>query len=743
MFGLFKKKSQLEQLIAKEGMECASAKFAEIVSQRLPTRAVAYKFILEELDGASQGNEYSKNFAKNSGIPVVSYDGALNTSYSEVDGPEGPQQLLLAHSMQLMPKQALAAEFRCNVDNFVMKRFKLGKYASKDQQVSDLFDDLKNLLHSDDSLVPALHPDIPAPQGALKRHISRREKNIAAAKELIAILMNHTGDVSRLIVQKAIGSNSQDEGWRKRLTEWAKLNSLPKREIIEFGPMQIQEYVGFPSDENSFSLLSKTINFSKGSYLEDHKSLEINLNFLPLNCLPSEFCNLRAVHVLHLHGCELSELPEEISQLVNLYEVDFGKNKLSQLPEGLCLLSRLEKLNLPGNNLKSLPEKIVHMEKLSFINLKGNPELLLTAEQKEWLLSFSEDEVFFDEDLFDRPISKIIDASKIDQIFTDSSHVKPRLILVLEKNNKTALGSFEDLNQDLANYIEKNFKTCDPIIKMAYGYARRVAMMGLFFQGSVGHHAVRHVQNVFVNLQKITGQTIDFQEEAANQASEALKLYVPNLTREHERAFFYYSQEEITAVELAQDSGYFGIDETEDTPVSIEKCIELLDYVAELNPSIGSIFSVLGSSSNLPHLIDYVEKNSFSKLGAFGNMCDDIRGSAHKFVGKDPLFAAAGYATLLGRCALFVGGGVHAKIIEDAIKDAKVLIAEVEENQAVISICMNQAVDLANTYVQGLTPEAAEMIIKMGLKFERLVDDERERFPPEEVVLRARKLVGA
>lgn len=210
MFGMFKKKTQLEQLIAKDGIEHATARFAEIVSQKLHSREVAYQFILEELDGASQGNAPAQAFARNSGIPASTYSGALGNSNSEIDGPEGPQQLLLALSMQLMPNQALMAEFRCRVDDNVMKLFRLGKYASKDEQVANLFADLRKLLLSDDSLVPALHPDIPPPDGATKRHVARRGKDLAAAKDLISTLTSLTGETSRGIVFNATASAARD-----------------------------------------------------------------------------------------------------------------------------------------------------------------------------------------------------------------------------------------------------------------------------------------------------------------------------------------------------------------------------------------------------------------------------------------------------------------------------------------------------------------------------------------------------
>lgn len=317
---------------------------------------------------------------------------------------------------------------------------------------------------------------------------------------------------------------------------------------------------------------------------------------------------------------------------------------------------------------------------------------------------------------------------------------KPRLIDVISKNNKTEFGPFEDLNRDLANYTEKNFETCDPMIKMAYGYARRAAMMGLYFQGIVGQNLVNHVQDIFVGLQEMTGQTIDFQREAANQASETLKSYVPRLTREHERALIHYAREATTALELAEEHGYEGIDELEDDPVSLEKCLDLIDYVADMDSSAGALFSSTDMPSSTPRLIDFVEKVSSSKLGAFGNMCDDVKVSAHKFVGRAPLFAAAGYATILGRCAVFVGGGVHPKIIIDTVEQTKPLMADVEGKPAIMDICKQQAVALASTYVHKLTPEAADVIIQMGLKFERLVDDDNERLTPDEVVLRARRI---
>ena len=343
-------------------------------------------------------------------------------------------------------------------------------------------------------------------------------------------------------------------------------------------------------------------------------------------------------------------------------------------------------------------------------------------------------------DWFKKKASKVAEASNQTDVSMDRPLRKRRLIDIVRKINRSNLGPFEDVNRDLANYIEKNFETCDPMIKMAYGYARRVAMTGLFFQGVIEQNVVNHVQDIFVGLQKITGQTIEFQREAAVQATEVLQSYVPRLTREHERALLHYAREGKTAVALADDYDYMAIDELEDDPVSIDKCLDLIDYVIDADSSARHLFALPDKPNSLPRLIDFVEKVNEMKLGAFANMCEDIRASSHKFTGRDPLFAAAGYATILGRCAVFVGGGVHPQIIIDAVDQTKVLIADVQGNQEAINICKKQAADLASTYVLKMTADAADIIIEMGLKFERLVENDQERLSPDEVVLRARRI---
>lgn len=471
VFGFFRKKTQLEQLIAKDGIEHATERFAEIISRKLPTREIAYQFILEELDGASQGNAASMRFAQSSGIPPTEYKAALSNSNPEVDGPDGPQQQLLALSLNLANNQALMAEFRCKVDDKIMRRFSLGKYA----------------------------------------------------KPVVATQLQET---------KVVGKSHE---------------------------------------------------------------------------------------VVH-----------------------------------------------------AVPEKTY------------------------------------------------------------------RLIDIVEKKHTTELGLFEDLNRDLASYIEKD-EHDDPLRKMAYAYARRTAMAGLRFQGIVGQNVVKHVQDIFVALQRSTGQTINFQREAASQATELVESYIPRLTRERESVLFHHAREGTTAVELAENLDYFDIDRIEDDPVSIDKCLDLIDRMLEIRKAVG-LDAAVGSGPRQKRLIDLVEKSSTAKLGAFASMGDDVRAASAMFVGDDILFASAGYAFILSACGAYVAGGVNPKLITDYCNSAKTLMSSIGDNQELHSVCKKQAVDLARTYVHRLTPEAADVIMATGLEFNVFAEDGRSRMSPEEVVQHARRI---
>lgn len=326
-------------------------------------------------------------------------------------------------------------------------------------------------------------------------------------------------------------------------------------------------------------------------------------------------------------------------------------------------------------------------------------------------------------------------------VFSPEVKASKRLVEVVERKAITDLGPFEDLNRDLGAFIEKNFETCDPTVKMAYAYARRTAMAGLFFQGIVGENVVKHVQDIFESFQKLTGQTIVFQREAASQATEIVSSYVPRVTQENWKVLVNYAREGITAVELAKTAGIdFDIDELEEDPVSIDTCFDLLDRVFDLSKALGMTLRPDVNPNSQKRLIDVVEKTHEAKLGAFASMCEDVRSSGLSYVGDNILFSSAGYALILGSCGAYVAGGVHPKLISDYSAIAKTLMGDIGNDPEIHGICREQAVALASTYVYKLTPEAAEIIMETALKLDVFTKDGESRLSPEEVVLRAKRI---
>ena len=316
-----------------------------------------------------------------------------------------------------------------------------------------------------------------------------------------------------------------------------------------------------------------------------------------------------------------------------------------------------------------------------------------------------------------------------------------RLKDVVERKWKTELGPFEDLNRDLGSFIEEHFEACEPVLKMAYAYARRTAAAGLFFQGIIQQNAVKHVQDIFEGLQRLTGQTISFQREAALQATEIVRSYVPGLTSDHEVVLLNYAREGVTALELASNTALgFEIDDLAEDPVSIDTCVALINRVFEISTSLG--MSLRPAMNLKPHirLIDVVEKTSQAKLGQFASMCEDVRSSAESFRGDNILFCSAGYALILGSCGTYVAGGVHPKLISDYSGIAKTLMADIGSDPEIHRICKEQAIALASTYVRKLTPRAAEIIIEMGFKLDLLANVGESRLTADEVALRAERI---
>lgn len=127
-----KKKTQLEMLIEKDGLDHAVSRMAEFLNEKIPSYLVAKQFVLEELDAASKGNNTAQHFVANSGIQPNEYIGTMNNSFEEVDGVNGPQMFLNNLMMsQLMHNRDLMTSFRIAITDKIMQIWSLGKYQNE------------------------------------------------------------------------------------------------------------------------------------------------------------------------------------------------------------------------------------------------------------------------------------------------------------------------------------------------------------------------------------------------------------------------------------------------------------------------------------------------------------------------------------------------------------------------------------------------------------------------------------
>lgn len=135
MFGFFKKEKieevnnpELFKQIKKDGIDYAAQRFADVLGQQIRNKTVAYKFVLQELDGAIQGNEMAANFAKTCGIPISEFEDSLQNEDIEV---EKLQFFLNEIGLGLYPYMDIAAELRIKIVISIMKDFKIGKYKNE------------------------------------------------------------------------------------------------------------------------------------------------------------------------------------------------------------------------------------------------------------------------------------------------------------------------------------------------------------------------------------------------------------------------------------------------------------------------------------------------------------------------------------------------------------------------------------------------------------------------------------
>lgn len=124
---------RFEKQVREDGVEYVAKRIAEQLNQKISSETLAKVYILEELDSARGGNEFSKNFVKNSGFNPNEYIGAMRKTKWE--GEESELEHLQLFSRQFLEKIEdidLKVKLAIAILDEVMQKWKMGKYGNNE-----------------------------------------------------------------------------------------------------------------------------------------------------------------------------------------------------------------------------------------------------------------------------------------------------------------------------------------------------------------------------------------------------------------------------------------------------------------------------------------------------------------------------------------------------------------------------------------------------------------------------------
>jgi hypothetical protein len=148
------------------------------------------------------------------------------------------------------------------------------------------------------------------------------------------------------------------------------------------------------------------------------------------------------------------------------------------------------------------------------------------------------------------------------------------------------------------------------LFMMSYAYAARTLSAGLFAQGLVGRDFFKESQRKFIEFQKVTDHSIQFQEKAAEVSFDFFQPYDDRITKE------------LVGVLLSVAFDPNSIDNTEyGNQHSYEAIIQILESSCVQNKK----FSLdRASTSNDKNLSQFLQKTAFSLISSLGDDLDEF-----------------------------------------------------------------------------------------------------------------------
>ena len=87
-------------------------------------------------------------------------------------------------------------------------------------------------------------------------------------------------------------------------------------------------------------------------------------------------------------------------------------------------------------------------------------------------------------------------------IFNKSNNTQSTLLSKVNKKENSIYGVFVNITNDLSDFSDEVGLNGDPLILMAYAYARRSAAAGMFLQGLISIDDYNYVCDLFVRFQQ-------------------------------------------------------------------------------------------------------------------------------------------------------------------------------------------------------------------------------------------------
>lgn len=296
----------------------------------------------------------------------------------------------------------------------------------------------------------------------------------------------------------------------------------------------------------------------------------------------------------------------------------------------------------------------------------------------------------------------------------------PRLVHLVESIEKLDSGAFVAINNDLGFFTEANPKLPD-ITRMAYMYARRIAVAGMYLQGHVDKDLVVYVKDLFLALGHSTDGSEVFQTEAIIQARELINSYLPMLTP--------LVMKKMTDLAENPDTE---IDSSSRTLSDVEVILEL----EKANPFVHE--DEIAEEETLSNVVQQVANTDW---GAFRNLLEDISNAGLILISDPLLSAAAGYAMELAVAGLFVSGLVNYQMIDDKRDGILLFKADIGDDKELHLLAVRQALCLAQLYIPNINEDHVASIIQTANLKLSLRENGEPPLNPTEVLSRLETLL--